>query len=145
MTVNPRLLLLQRAHRKAGHRVRNNHHEDTQQALLFRWLRVTRHNGKPLARRAWHTPNGGKRDAREAGRLKVLGVKPGVPDVTLAIAAGGYHGLFIELKWGDNDTTDLQDEVIADLREEGYRCEVAWSWMDAAKIINDYLGTSYSF
>jgi len=32
----------------------------------------------------WHTPNGGKRGRVEAGRLRGLGVKAGVPDILIA-------------------------------------------------------------
>lgn len=147
--------------RQAGHagsspaarstpRRKPRHLEDTQQALLFRWLRVTRWQGKPLSTFAWHTPNGGQRNARTAARLKLMGVKPGVPDVQLAIPMGGYHGLFIELKVDGRDTTDAQDDVIAMLRERGYRAEVAAgrerpAWRDAAAIINHYLGTTYDY
>ena len=61
----------------------------------------------------------------------------------LAIAARGFHGLFIELKAGKNTTTDLQDEVIRDLIEQGYRVEVCHGWRAAAMVINDYLGTKH--
>lgn len=53
---------------------------------------------------SWHTPNGGKRNKREAARLKRMGVRPGVADVMLywldsdlCMNAGA-----IELKCGKN-------------------------------------------
>lgn len=131
-------------------RVVRRHTEDTQQALLFRWLRLVKWKGSPLARWAWHTPNGGFRNAREAARLKLMGVKAGVPDVQLAIPMNGHHGLFVELKCSGRETTDKQDDVIADLISQGYRVEVTRdpstpAWRQAARIINDYLGTSYDY
>ena len=45
---------------------------------------------------AYHTPNGGYRNPREAARFRGLGVLPGVPDITLAMR-GGRLG-YIELK-----------------------------------------------
>ena len=120
------------------------HLEDTQQALLFRWLRVHRWQNRPLADYAWHTPNGGKRNLREAARFKLMGVKPGVPDVTLAIAMGSYHGLYIELKATESGTcTQNQLDVAAMLIAQGYRVDVCHGWREAAATINDYLGTSY--
>jgi len=43
-------------------------------------------------------PNGGARDARTAGSLKMEGVRKGVRDVFFACARAGAHGLFIEMK-----------------------------------------------
>lgn len=34
--------------------------------------------------RWWHTPNGGSRRKGEAGKLRAMGVKPGVPDIIVA-------------------------------------------------------------
>ena len=55
---------------------------------------------------------GGKRDAKTATILKRQGVKAGVPDLHLPVARGGYHGLYIELKVGDNTTTKKQKDWI---------------------------------
>ena len=43
----------------------------------------------------WAVPNGGKRSKSEAGRLKVEGVKSGVPDLCL-IYDGMYYGLEVK-------------------------------------------------
>lgn len=90
----------------------------------------------PSALPWWHTPNGGKRvtvtrtDRRtgktyefspEAKKLKQMGVRAGVPDLTFILPNG--QAAFIELKVGANDLSDEQ----ADLREEllALRCGYA--------------------
>jgi hypothetical protein len=47
---------------------------------------------------AWHTPNGGSRDKREAVQLKGQGVRSGVPDLMLMTHGGRM--IFVELKVG---------------------------------------------
>lgn len=68
----------------------------------------------------FHIPNGGKRNIREAARLKRMGVRAGVADFFLAIPRGGYHGLFIELKVGKGKLTDSQKAFTDAVAEKGY-------------------------
>lgn len=84
-------------------------------------------------------PNGGKRDKIVALKLKEEGVRPGVPDVFLPVARKGWHGLFIELKWGYGKATGLQKEWSAKLTEQGYLSVVVNGWQEAAEVIRDYL------
>jgi hypothetical protein len=84
-------------------------------------------------------PNGGKRDPVTAVRLRDEGVKPGVPDVCLPVARQGWHGLFIELKYGRNKTTDKQNEWLDRLMEQGYLAVVVWGWNEAVAVIEAYL------
>lgn len=136
--------------RAIAKRRRPRHLEDSQQELLFRWMQRVQYRGHPLERYAWHTPNGGKRNAREAARLKAMGVKAGVPDVFVAIPMNGWSGLFIELKCEGRKTTGAQERVIAMLIGQGYRVEVTQdksmpAWRQAARSISDYLGVSYDY
>lgn len=121
-------------------RARPRHLEDDAMVHLFRWLRLTRYGGRPIADLAWHTPNGGKRNAREAARLKAMGVKPGVPDVFIAIPRGEHAGLFVELKAGRNGATPSQMATMADLASAGFSVALAMGWVEAAAVIADYLG-----
>jgi hypothetical protein len=43
----------------------------------------------------WHTPNGGHRSKSEACKMKMIGVMPGVPDLTIMHSGGVF---FVELK-----------------------------------------------
>lgn len=74
-----------------------------------------------------HIPNGGSRNQLEAANLKRQGVKAGVPDLCLPVAKNGKHGLYVEMKWGKNKTTDKQDWWLEQLRQQGYETAVCWS------------------
>ena len=86
-----------------------------------------------------HIPNGGKRSKSEAARFKAMGVKPGVSDIFLPVARGGYHGLYIELKARDGRVSTKQKEFLESVRREGYAGVVAFSGEEASRIIEQYL------
>lgn len=74
-------------------------YEADQQRKLFQWTTFIR-TEYPEVDLMFHIPNGGSRNKLEAANLKRQGVKAGVPDLFLPVSRGGYHGLFIELKYG---------------------------------------------
>lgn len=88
-------------------------------------------------------PNGGSRDIREAARLKLQGVKAGVSDMFLPIPNSMFHGLFIELKVGTNKTSQLQDEFIDYVRNNGYMAKVCYGADEAIRTIKSYLEEKY--
>lgn len=78
----------------------------------------------------------------QSKKLKREGLKPGVSDIFLMVARGGYHGLFIELKdikKTEKDVSDTQWEHIYAAREEGYKAEYAIGAEEAIKIIDQYM------
>ena len=81
----------------------------------------------------WHTPNGGKRDAREAALFKAMGVLPGIPDLGLcwAIARIG----FMELKAGRNGPTAAQAEMHERLKAMGFLVAIALDVEEALAIL----------
>lgn len=81
--------------------------ESGHQEALFSWA-AYRTEIMPELQYMYHVPNGGKRDKATAAVLKRQGVKAGVPDIMLPAARAGYHGLYIELKAGENTTTKKQ-------------------------------------
>lgn len=90
----------------------------------------------------WANPSGGKRDARTAARLKAEGVKPGVPDITVAIARGRWHGMFIELKRQEKGVVSAEQvKRMRALTDAGYHCIVARGCESAWAALNDYLET----
>ncbi len=112
--------------------------ESGHQEALFRWCEFQMQRF-PELKLLYHVPNGGKRDKATAVALKRQGVKAGVPDLCLPVAAGGYHGLYIELKAGKNKTTKLQNEWLEDLKNQGYCTAVCYGWQEAAEKITEYL------
>ena len=67
-----------------------------------------------------HTPNGGRRTAREAAKLKLAGVLPGVPDTFLPLKSGEYCGLYIELKKAGGSPSQDQKDFLNSVAKEGY-------------------------
>ena len=88
----------------------------------------------------YHIPNGGSRHPLEAINLKRQGVKSGVPDICLPVARGGYHGLYIELKAGRKSKPSENQMIwIVNLKNQGYKAEIAYGYDEAIGIIIDYL------
>jgi hypothetical protein len=117
--------------------------EGAEQTALFCWAALPEQRQRyPELRWMFHIPNGGTRDKREAGQFKAQGVKPGVPDVFLPVKRGGYAGLWIEMKYGDNKPSDLQIEYMSYLHYAGYCVWVCYSWQEAAQRIMAYMESS---
>jgi hypothetical protein len=85
-----------------------------------------------------HIPNEGKRSLSYAARMKRMGLRSGFPDLLVPLARGGYHGLFIEMKYGKNKTTKEQKEWLERLTAEGYACAVCYGAAEAIKTIESY-------
>lgn len=85
-----------------------------------------------------HIPNEGKRSLSYAARMKRMGLRSGFPDLLVPLARGGYHGLFIEMKYGKNKTTKEQKEWLERLSAEGYACAVCYNAAEAIKTIESY-------
>lgn len=120
------------------------HPEDRHQAALFDWCRLAA-AAQPELGLLMHVPNGGKRNAREAGRMKRQGVRAGYPDLVLDVARGGYHGLRIELK-ATREELGRKPEVspsqrwwLDQLNHQGYRAVVCEGWGQARDEILGYL------
>lgn len=112
--------------------------ESIEQINLFRWATL-QECIYPELELMYHIPNGGKRNKSTAKRLKMEGVKAGVPDICLPVSRGKFHGLYIELKAGNNTTSYKQDEWLEKLSKQGYYTAVSYGWEEASKVITDYL------
>ena len=113
--------------------------ETTEQERVINWTRAYV-NKYPELNLLYHIPNGGSRNKLEAQNLKAQGVKAGVPDLCLPVARGNFHGLYIEMKYGKNKTTDKQRYWLAELKEQGYETAVCYGAEEAMDKIADYLG-----
>ena len=113
-------------------------HEEQEQMKVFHWARL-QECLYPELRLLHHIPNGGQRNRVVAAKLKAAGVKPGVPDICLPVPRGGFHGLYIELKYGNGRPSEYQKQWISDLEEQGYKVSVCWGCESAIYIIKEYL------
>lgn len=112
--------------------------EDTEQENVISWANWHLRE-YPELKWLHHIPNGGKRNAAEAARFKAQGVKAGVSDLFLPAAHGGYFGLYIEMKYGDNKPTRQQAEFMKDMLFAGYKTKVAYSAEEAIDELRKYL------
>lgn len=113
--------------------------EGTEQAALMRWLQCRFQAAYAVT---WHTPNGGRRDKVTAAKLKAQGVKAGIPDLQLAMARGGYFGLFIEFKATpphDAEVSKSQKDMLGQLQGQGYLAVVCRGINEAMTQISAYL------
>lgn len=117
---------------------KRNDHEHREQVGLFYWAELMS-NKYPELKLLFAIPNGGQRHKVAAMKLKAEGVKSGVPDLMLPVARKKYHGLFIEMKYGKNKTSENQDSWIENLREQRYKVAVSYSASEAQEEIENYL------
>lgn len=87
----------------------------------------------------YHIPNEARRSAALAAHMKRQGLKPGVPDLCIPVARGGYHSLYIEMKFGKNKPTQKQMEWIALLRRQGMAAFVCYGADNAIALIRRYM------
>ncbi len=112
--------------------------EDTEQISVMNWAHW--HTAEyPALKWLHHIPNGGSRNQLEAKKLKEMGVKPGVADLFLPCPKGCYHGMYIEMKYGNNRHTDRQKEFLADMAAAGYFAVTCYSFEDAKKVLEEYV------
>lgn len=86
-----------------------------------------------------HSPNGGKRNAREAARFKAMGTRAGFPDLALLVPRGPYHGAFFELKAPKGVLSVYQKAYIEALRKQGYYIAIIRSIDDFINETEKYL------
>lgn len=116
--------------------------EDLEQEALFEWASFAS-VADPRLSLLFHIPNGGRRDAATGRALKRRGVKAGVPDLFLPAATSCFHGLFIEMKVGNNRPSKAQEGWIGDLKAQGYWVAICYGWLEAKETIEKYLRGYY--
>lgn len=115
------------------------HEESIQQRALVSWAEL-RYVTEPRLKWLLAIPNGGRRNVITARILKLEGVKAGVSDLLLPVAASNFHGLWIEMKAHNGDVKPKQREFQDDMIAAGYSCIVAYDWVQAQHAICAYLG-----
>jgi len=111
--------------------------EHKEQVALFDFIRLNEERF-PILKTVFAIPNGGHRHIKVAKKMKDEGVIAGVWDIFVATAVNEYCGLFIEMKFGKNKLSENQEEFRENVGN-AYRWEVCYSWVEAAKVLIDYL------
>ena len=111
-----------------------NHQESQEQQALFEWAAY-----QPGLELMHHIPNGGKRNPREATRLKREGVKAGIPDIFLPVPRQGWHGLYIEMKAQGGRLSKAQKDMHQKLSDQGYAVVVCRGCDEAIETVKKYM------
>lgn len=109
--------------------------ESNLQIACVKWFRLQHRNALLFS-----IPNGGNRSVITASILKAEGQKAGLPDIMIAVACGGYHGLFIEMKSAKGRLSDNQKAIIPQLETAGYKVAVCSSFEQFQQSVKEYLG-----
>ena len=87
-------------------------------------------------------PNGGGRGVIESANFKRSGVRPGIPDLFLAVPKDTRCGLFIEMK-AAKGRESAEQVVVRRFLFKSYDSVVCWSAAEAITAIEDYLGPPF--
>lgn len=94
----------------------------------------------PIYDMLYAIPNGGQRNLKVGAKLKLEGVKPGIPDLCFPVSRGPFHGLYIEMKRKKTGhLSKVQKEWKKKLKNQNYCFQMARGSDEAIKILEDYL------
>lgn len=142
-------------------RKKRSYEESDNQIALFAWWATHCKSFGVAECLLFAVPNGsalgtGKEDwqvkqrVMRGKRLKAEGLRPGTPDVFLAVprrpapivpgaTTKHYDGLFVEMKTAKGKVSDEQEAFFGYAMARGYKCVVARSCEEAVKEISNYL------
>lgn len=115
------------------------HLESDLQINCIRWFRLQHPRFDKLL---FAVPNGGKRNAREALRLKYEGAVPGVSDLLFLFPNKLYNFLCIEMKINTTKQSDNQKIFEKEVKKVGGNYVICKTFFDFQKAINDHLKLS---
>lgn len=131
-------LLAEIAAGKSGRGSARGDGEHENQAAFFDLLRVN--EGKyPFLKWIYAVPNAALRGKRERSRILAEGLKAGVSDVCVPIPRKGFHGAYMEFKFGKNTVQANQKEFMEFVTAQGYTTVVVYSWTAAQEWLEGYL------
>lgn len=117
--------------------------EHDEQTVVVAWARLWSVRYPSLAR-LFAIPNGAHKSHAQARKFQLEGLRSGVPDLFLPVAASGHHGMFIEMKRrkGGVVSPEQMGWHVA-LREAGYHVAVCYGAEEAMDRIAEYLGIAH--
>lgn len=129
--------------KRRGQRRRCNRPEETLQRMCIQWANTHLERYPDLAY-LFHPANGGFRTPAEAGILKAMGVRTGVPDLLLPLASpdGRFQGMALELKSPAGRLTEAQKRWLDRLAQSGYLTAVVRSLDDFIACVQAWHGGS---
>lgn len=104
-----------------------SNNEDNLQKAVIRYFRYQ--HPKTLIH---HSPNGGKRDAREGSKFKEMGTVAGWPDIIIP-----EWLTVIELKSEKGRLQDSQRNILTHFKDIGWKTYVCYSFEEAEKAIEE--------
>ena len=113
--------------------------EHAEQSALIVWWAVYCQTKVIDERLLFSIPNGASKSIAQALKFKREGLRPGVPDLFLAVPHAPYSGLFLEMKGKGGMPSAAQKAWIRMLNGKGYRAVVCVGWDVARQVIEDYL------
>lgn len=113
--------------------------EDGIQADIIRWARSNEREHPELGL-LFHPANGGPRSPQQGMKFRLLGVKPGTPDLCFPVARNGFIGLWMELKDAKGRVSEEQTLWMDALKKQGHKCEVVKTAEAGIRLLKEYLG-----
>lgn len=113
------------------------------QRAFMEWVKMN----KRLEPFTFHIPNGGYRNKKEGAILKSIGVKRGVPDIFIALPNDYFHGLWIEFKADNKKSMVSKDQFqfLCNMIDKKYAVYIAYDWLDAKGVVENYLCNVYDY
>jgi len=113
--------------------------ESRMQQEVIRWFRDACYEWQLEEEFLMAIPNAAKRTVRNGGRMLAEGLRPGAPDLFLAVPRGDCAGFFVEMKTRDGVLSENQRLMLARLAKGGYATCVCRSTEEAKAAIRAYL------
>lgn len=106
------------------------------QSACVRWYRL---QYPKMKHNLFSVPNGGKRDAATAAKLKDEGALAGVADLILLKPNRFYGALLIEMKTPEGRQSESQKDWQQKITNDGYKYVVVRSFEDFQREVRQYL------
>lgn len=111
--------------------------ESKEQIEVIQWCKRNTHLHPELDEIFWIRNESKSKRVRIMGKL--MGIKPGTPDLLLPVARRNFHGLFIEMKSIVGGLSLAQKKRIPKLKAQGYAVIVCKGAAKAIHLIKSYL------